>query len=249
MKIIILAAGYATRLYPLTINFPKCLLTVGGKTILDTLCDKFSTLPDVEEIIIVTNAKFSEALMNWKQKTKISIPVTVLNDETTSNETRLGAIGDFSLCLKKFGSQSDVLLVASDNLFEEGFDGFYQFCKKHPTDVTVALYDIKDARLAAKRLGVLEIDQKTQEVTNIEEKPESPRSSLIGMGVYFFPATTLPLVTDYLSQKDPPDAPGFYVRWLLGRVKIYGYLFSGLWFDIGTIEALDEANRLYPHKK
>jgi glucose-1-phosphate thymidylyltransferase len=244
MKAVILAAGYATRLYPLTLDKPKCLLIVDGQTILDTIVDKLNAVQELDEIVIVTNAKFFAQLEEWKKKSKSRLPVRVLSDGTTSNDNRLGAIGDLKFSIRECHIDTDVLMMASDNLFEEALTGFIRFARSRKEHVTVALYDIKDKSLASKKFGVLEMNQDS-EITGIEEKPEQPKSSLIGMGVYYFPKDSLKRVEEYLSRRDANDAPGYYVRWLLKRVKIFGFLFSGLWYDIGNLQALEDANRTF----
>ena len=262
VKAVILAAGYATRLYPLTLNKPKCLLTVGDRTILDTLCAKLNAARGPDEIIIVTNAKFFDQLNEWKKKSKSRLPIRVLNDGTTSNDNRLGAIGDLRFAADQCRINSDILMMASDNLFDQDLAGFLGLALSNKEYVTVALHDIKDKSLASKKFGVLEINQNS-EVTGIEEKPEHPKSSLIGMGIYYFPRVSLRLMNEYLNpalakrtleessrkggvnHQDANDAPGHYIRWLLGRLKIFGFLFSGMWYDIGNLQALEEANRAF----
>lgn len=243
MKAVILAAGYATRLYPLTLDKPKCLLPIGDTTILSVICEKIVRSGQFDGIIIVTNSKFLEQLEKWKKNFSCAIPVQILDDGTTSNDNRLGAIGDFEFAIKKCGIKDDVLLLASDNLFEQGFTKFLEFSKKN-AEITIALFDIKKKEFAAKKYGVVEIDP-TGKVTRIEEKPEEPKSSLIGMGVYYFPKKSLPDVSEYMQQKDKKDAPGYYVTWLLQRTQIYGFCFSGLWYDIGDLQSLNEADRAY----
>ena len=247
MKAIILAAGYATRLYPLTENMPKCLLTVGGRTILDSICEKIVRVKKVDEIVIVTNAKFFKQLEDWKNKNTGRVPVRILNDGTLSNETRLGAIGDLGLALEKVKAESDVLLLASDNLFDQELTDFVAYTEPKKNAVSIAVYDIKDPMLAAKKFGVVEKDA-SGKVLHVEEKPDHPRSSFIGMGVYYFPKNTLRLVSEYLGQKNAQDAPGYYVRWLMGKVEIFSFLFSGIWYDIGDLKALEEANRIFKPK-
>ena len=134
--------------------------------------------------------------------------------------------------------------MASDNLFDQDLAGFLGLALSNKEYVTVALHDIKDKSLASKKFGVLEINQNS-EVTGIEEKPEHPKSSLIGMGIYYFPRVSLRLMNEYLNHQDANDAPGHYIRWLLGRLKIFGFLFSGMWYDIGNLQALEEANRAF----
>lgn len=243
MKAIILAAGYATRLYPLTLNRPKCLLSVAGKSMLDWLCEKLVVLQDLEEIIIITNAKFYDSLSQWKDASHFKKPIIILNDGTVSNETRLGAIGDLGYVLKKCQIKTDVMMIASDNLFQTNLSDFINFAKKN-NGVSLALYDIHDPKLATRKYGVVELGDSGL-VMRIEEKPDKPASSLIGTGVYYFPNSTLPLVPEYLSQAQAQDAPGYYIHWLMEKLKVFGFIFSGMWYDIGDFKALDEANNTF----
>ena len=247
MKAVILAAGYATRLYPLTESMPKCLLKVGGRTILDRITEKIGKIDDCDEIVIVTNAKFYDQLLAWKKTASPRPPVRVMNDGTLSNETRLGAIGDLGFVLKELGLRSDVLMMASDNLFDQDLGEFIRFAKSKKDSVCTASYDIQDPRLAANKFGVIEAD-KDGRVLSIEEKPAMPKTSFIGMGIYYFPASSLVRVGEYLADKNAKDAPGYYVRWLFERAAIFTFTFRGMWYDIGDLKALDEANRLFKTK-
>ena len=261
MIAVILAAGYATRLYPLTENTPKCLLPVGGRSILDILCAKLSKLKELEQVVIVTNDKFFGQLNDWKEKRgqspfshekiqekKGSVPFfRILNDGTRSNEARLGAIGDFGLAIREAKIRSDVLLLASDNLFDRGFEAFVAYARAQKEALTVAVHDLKKPSLAAKKYGVLEVDASGR-VLNLEEKPEHPKTSLIGMGVYYFPGAILKWVHSYMSQKNSKDAPGYFAHWLLREIKIFSFLFEGLWYDIGDLKSLEEANRTFSAK-
>lgn len=247
LKAVILAAGYATRLYPLTENKPKCLLTVGDRTILDLIAAKIEPVPGCEEIVIVTNAKFYHQLEAWKKGAKRRLPIRVIDDGTISNETRLGAIGDLGLALDAAKIDGDALMMASDNLFDQELDDFVRFAQAKPEAVTIAVYDIRDPKLAANKFGVVEAD-KTGRVISLEEKPAEPKTSLIGMGVYYFPASSLPKVHEYLADKNAKDAPGYYVRWLSERVPLFSFAFQGMWYDIGDLKALDEADRLFKTK-
>lgn len=248
MKAVILAAGYATRLYPLTENKPKCLLEVGGRTILDSIVEKLNAVPDIDEIVIVTNEKFYKQLSDWQRRTRSRAKIRVLNDGTTSNDTRLGAIGDLGLTIREAGIQDAILMMASDNLFDQDLSAFVAFARSKGDAVSIAAYDIGDPKAAAKKFGVIEMDA-SGKVSNIEEKPDHPKSSLIGMGVYYFPLSAIPLTHEYLSQKNAQDAPGYYITWLLGKAKIYGFQFKGMWYDIGDLKALEEANKIYSEKK
>ena len=249
MKAVILAAGYATRLYPLTKNMPKGLLKVGGRTLLDLICGKLNAVSEIDEILIVTNAKFFAQLSSWKERAPSRAPIRVLNDGTTSNDTRLGAIGDLGLVIREARVDADILMMASDNLFDQDLSAFAAFARSKKDSVCVAIYDIGDPMLASKKFGVIEADRSGR-VTGMEEKPEHPKSSFIGMGVYFFPRRSIPLVAEYLGGKNAQDAPGHYVRWLFDRgTPIFSFLFSGMWYDIGDLHALEEANKIFQTKK
>ncbi|MBI2094823.1 MAG: nucleotidyltransferase family protein [Candidatus Omnitrophica bacterium] len=253
MKAVILAAGYATRLYPLTLNIPKCLLQVRGKAILESLCEKLAPLREIDEILIVTNARFYGQLESWSRSAASrrdawaeGATVRVLNDGSVSNETRLGAAGDLRFAAREANLRTDILMLASDNLFEEGLRDFMDFSLKAKDSVCIGLHDIGDRSLAAKKFGVVEVDQ-TFRVTGMEEKPEHPRSSLIGMGIYFLPAKALARLDEYLASPGAQDAPGFYIRWLFEKgVEIRSFLFRGMWYDIGDFQALEEANKRNP---
>ena len=247
MKVVILAAGYATRLYPLTVDTPKCLLPVAGKTILDWIFKKLEALNEIEEIVIVTNTKFFDKLNSWKRKAQTSLSIRLVNDGTVSNETRLGAVRDLRLGIGEEGRSSDWLVLASDNLFDGCLNDFLTFSESKKPAVTIALYDIGDRKLGAGRFGVIEIDG-FSEVTCIEEKPPEPKSSLVGMGVYYFPKTTLGLMDEYLLQPGAQDAPGYYLQWLAGRARIFGFPFSGMWYDIGDLGALKQADAVFTRK-
>lgn len=248
MKAVILAAGYATRLYPLTENMPKCLLKVGGRTILDSIVEKLNDVKETDEIVIVTNAKFYDQLSAWAGAALSRAKIVVINDGTTSNDTRLGAIGDLGLALREGKIQDDLIMMASDNLFDQDLSDFVRFAKTHGDAVSIAIYDIGDPMLASRKFGVLEVDSAGR-VKGMEEKPEKPKSSYIGMGVYYFPKASLPLVAEYLGSKGAQDAPGFYIRWLFDKGQsIFSFLFSGMWYDIGDLKALEEANAIYGKK-
>lgn len=249
MKALILAAGYATRLYPLTENTPKCLLRIGSETILDRIVRKLEAVPELTDLLVVTNARFYDQLSDWQKKAKSRLAVKVLSDGTHSNETRLGAIGDFDLAIRRENIAADVLMLASDNLFDQDLNEFIAFCLKRPDSVSVAVYDLGDPELAAGKFGVLEVGPDSR-VIGMEEKPQKPKTALIGVGVYFFPKESLPLIADYLGRPEAQDAPGHFVRWLheKGR-RIFGFRFKGMWYDIGDLKSLEEANKVFQSKK
>ncbi len=245
MKAIILAAGYATRLYPLTENKPKCFLEVGGRTLLDHLLKKVENLPGLEDILIVTNARFYPQFLEWQKRARFSAPLKMIHDGSYSNEDRLGAIGDLRFAILKEKIQSDVLMLASDNLFDQDLKAFVEFSHQKPGGVCVSVYDLQDPKLAAGKFGVLTLDPDGR-VTGMEEKPQRPKSSLIGVGVYFFPERSLEWVGEYLNHPGAQDAPGHFIRWVYEKgAQIFGFQFKGMWYDIGDLKALEEANRIF----
>ncbi len=245
MKAIILAAGYATRLYPLTQNKPKCLLEVGGVTLLDHLLKKVEILPGLTDILIVTNAKFYRQFLEWQKTAKLKIPLKILNDGSHSNEDRLGAVGDLGFAIRREKIQDDILMMASDNLFDQDLAEFIGFSRRKPGSVCVSVYELGDPALAAGKFGVLALDPQGR-VNGMEEKPERPNSSLIGVGVYFFPSGCLQWVEEYLSRPGAKDAPGYFIRWIYEKgAEIFGFQFKGMWYDVGDLKALEEANLIF----
>ena len=242
MKVLILAAGYGTRLYPLTKNIPKPLLPIGERTLLDCLVKKIDKLKSMTETILVTNEKFFGVFQDWKEQRKdFSHPVTIVNDATTTPENRLGAMGDVQLVLKQYRPKEDLLVIGGDNLFDETLEAFLSFALAKKPKVTIGVYDIRSQE-RAKTFGVVQMDSQNR-VTAFFEKPSQPPSTLIAMCLYFFPMETLPYVAEYLNQTKSSDTTGDYIHWILGKDVIYGFKFGGKWYDIGSIEAYHEAQR------
>ena len=255
MVTIILAAGYGTRLYPLTLDKPKALLEVGGKTILDRLVRKIELVKECKEIIIVTNEKFYRNFESWAETQdhprdgRLSTPgaVEVINDGTKSNETRIGAIGDINLILQKKSVEEDVLITGSDNLFEFDLRKFIKFAHKKRPFNSIALFDVKDTKLARK-YGVCNLDKNAQ-VIEFEEKPPSPKSTLAASALYFIPKEKITKIFDYMKTDLPKDAPGNLMKWLAKTDKVFGYVFSGAWYDIGDMESLKKADEDFAKKE
>jgi glucose-1-phosphate thymidylyltransferase len=248
MKIIILAAGYATRLEPLTLTTPKSLLEVGRKKIIDRILEKIAYLKGgVDSICIVTNAKFFNTFNEWLRGSKYAEKASLLNDGSVSNETRLGAIKDLELVIAEKAIDDDLLVVAGDNLFDLDLNKFIEFARSRPDGVSVALYDIKSLS-AARSFGVLKTDAAGR-VTDFEEKPAEPKSTLISTGIYYFPKNKLAFIKEYVKMRNKLDAPGYYISWLVRRDKVYGYSFSEDWYDIGSLESLKKADADYLKKE
>ncbi|MFN7171032.1 MAG: nucleotidyltransferase family protein [Candidatus Omnitrophota bacterium] len=243
MKAIILAAGYATRLYPLTVNYPKALLEVNKKPILEFILEKLEKIRGIEEIIVVSNNKFFVFFEEWLKKFNLVGKVHLVNDLTNSEEDRLGALGDLKFVIKKNKINADILVIAGDNLFDFALEEFVNLSRKKQC-INIGIYNIKDLE-KAKRFGVVEINSQNL-ITKFMEKPERPFSTLIGIGIYFIPVKALNLINEYFIKNNTRDALGHFMEYLLeNKIDVRGYEFRGTWFDIGDIETYEEAKRFY----
>ncbi len=239
MDAIILAAGYATRLYPLTENTPKPLIKVGGKAIIEHIIGKIAELGIIKQIYIVTNNKFAANFEEWAKKFESDFIVKIVNDGTESNEDRLGAIGDMQHVIEKNSIDEDIAVIAGDNLFEFHLNEPMSLFRKKRSDV-ISLYDIRDLELA-KHYGVVEVKDGLLE--HFEEKPAHPKSTLVSTGVYIFTRKTISLVKKYIEQGNNPDKSGSFIEWLHKREKVYAYITDRKWYDIGSFEQLEKADR------
>ena len=237
MKALVLAAGYATRLYPLTLDRPKALLDVGGKPMLDWILERLVAM-GADETIVVTNAKFAPQFEEWASGTE---RVTVVNDGTTSNDDRLGAIGDIGYVLETLGIDDDLVVIAGDNLVSEDLSGFAEHGRRMGAPV-IAIHDVGDlSRMHEYNQIELDADDR---IVFFEEKPAEPRTTLSGVALYYYPRQTLPLVRQYLAEGENPDQPGRLIQWLYPRTPVYGWRLPGIWLDIGSREQLEEADRV-----
>ena len=245
MNVLILAAGYATRLYPLTLDKAKPLLEVAGKPIIEWLLDNLAGVPDIEKIYIVTNDKFISAFQTWAdqyQDRHRKFKIKVVNDGSTSDSDKLGAIGDINFVLSREElTNSPLLVVAGDNLFGGSLAGFVKLAKK--TDATVAVYDVGDKE-SIKKYGNIDIDAEGT-ITHFEEKPEKPRSTLAAIALYYYSPKVLALVPTYLAAGNSPDQPGRFVQWLYTRQPVKTFQLKGKWLDIGSKETLEAANQTF----
>lgn len=239
MKLIVLAAGYATRLYPLTRDRPKPLLDVAGRPMLDHLLDRVLTIGGIDETIVVTNAKFASAFEEWAHERPT---VTVVSDGTTSEEDRLGAIGDIGFVINERGIDDDVAVVAGDNLFGSDLDDFGRCAKEHAAPI-LAVYDIGDLAEMPK-YNQVQTDADGR-ITFFEEKPENATTTLAGIALYYYPRATLPLIGTYLGEGNNPDQPGRLIQWLYPQIPVYTWLVPGAWYDIGSHESLAEADAVF----
>lgn len=245
MKAIVLAAGYATRLYPLTKDRPKPLLEVAGKTILDYIVEKMDKVVQIDEVIIVTNEKFTTHFEQWARSTSYSKKLTVVNDGTLTNETRLGAIGDIQFVLEQLNIKDDLMVLAGDNLFDFELTDFASYFDEVGIDCITAYHEENDDQL--KRAGIVEIDNNGK-VLSFEEKPEQPKSSYCVPAFYLYQKDTLPLFKQYLVEGNNPDAPGHFVPYLIEHKPVHAYLFEGKRYDIGTVESYEKVQQVFVDK-
>jgi glucose-1-phosphate thymidylyltransferase len=237
----VLAAGYATRLRPLTDSIPKVLLPLAGRPMLDYLLDRVEAVDEIEGIHVVTNARFARDLGGWASQRSGLRPVAVWNDGTTSNEDRLGAIGDIRFTIEEAGLEGEELLVvAGDNLIEYRLEDFVRFWRQKGDGAAVAVHRVPDPDLI-KQYGVAELDADDR-IVSLEEKPDEPRSDLAATAAYLYRPDEGALVRPYLDEGNPRDAPGNFTAWLYQRAPVYGYRFEGGWMDIGDPEQLLEAD-------
>jgi glucose-1-phosphate thymidylyltransferase len=241
MKAILLAAGYATRLYPLTLTTPKPLLLVAGRPMIEYVLDSIRGIGS-EKTYIVINEKFAQAFASWLQKYNSgSGNITLVNDGSTDDSNKLGAIGDLHLVLKQEKVDDDFLVVGADNLFGEDLREFGEFCRGKQAPA-LGVRDIGSLE-AIKKYSSIEVDPQGR-ILSFEEKPAQPKSTLAGTALYYYPKAVLPLIRQYISDGNNPDQPGKLVQWLYPRVPFYTWTVPGTWIDIGSKETLEQAGEI-----
>lgn len=241
MKAIVLVAGYASRLYPLTLNQPKALLTLNGVTLLDYLMDKISELDIIDEVILVSNDKFYKNFLEWKDSYKGDKKITVLNDGTTSNETRLGAIGDTQFAIEQLNIDDEIMLLVSDNYFTFSLKDFYDFYKKKNGDC-VLVTEFDDLEYLGRCFACVKLGD-NDTITDMVEKPGGiPDTNLGAYASYIYTKDTVKLFKQYLDEGNNKDAPGNFPSWLYKRKPVYAYSFTGECYDIGTIDVYNKLN-------
>lgn len=245
MNVLILAAGYATRLYPLTENRAKPLLDVAGKPMIAWVVDNLRDVPDIGTIYIVTNAKFAADFEKWAEHYRLRNPqlqFKIVNDGSSSDADKHGAIGDINLVLtrEEIGND-DLLVIAGDNLFSESLGDFV--AQARSSEAAVAVYDVGDLE-QIRKYNNLQTDEKGI-ITHFEEKPKQPANTLTAIALYYYAASILPMFTTYLAAGNNPDQPGRFIQWLYTRKPVRTIQIAGMWFDVGSKETLEEANLLF----
>ena len=239
MKAIILAGGYATRLRPLTDDLSKCLLPVAGRPMVDWILDRIRVVGEVDAVHVVTNSRFAPDFERWAAARE---GVTVHDDGTSTNEDRLGAVGDVAFTLDQAAIDDDVLVIAGDNLFDFGLDDYTAFWRAQGVASAVAVHDVGDLRLATQ-YGIVAVDE-SQRIVSFVEKPAEPPSTLAATATYIYHREHVPLVARFLAEGNAPDQSGSFFAWLSAREPAFAYRFAGMWLDIGDREQLLAADNV-----
>lgn len=240
MKCLILAAGYATRLYPLTENFPKPLLTVGEKTILDWLIEDIDGAGEVDEYVVISNHKFAPHFTEWAATRRQKI--TVVDDGTSSNETRLGAVKDIQFAIDTLNVDDDMLVIAGDNLLDFSLTRFIAYAKGKGTSCILRYYEADEKKL--KKSGVVTVDERDR-VIRMAEKPENPDSPWCCPPFYFYTAKDARLVEKGIQSGCGTDAPGSFIAWLCQQTAVHAMEMPGKRYDIGNLESYEQVKADY----
>jgi len=238
MKNVVLAAGYATRLYPLTENFPKPLLVIGKTTILDRLIADIDAISGIEEHIVVTNHRFLPIFEEWRDKTTYTKPITLIDDGSVDNDHRLGAVCDLQLAIESKNMQdADLLVIAADNILNFSFRGFTDYFEEKKTSLIMTHYE--PSIEALQRTGVIEIDA-DRRVLGMQEKPKNPKTHFAVPPFYIYKKDDIKLIKDCISEGCKTDAPGNLVNYMLAKTVFHAWEMTGQRFDIGTLDTYEK---------
>lgn len=241
MKCLFLAAGYATRLYPLTENFPKPLLEVAGKPILDWLIDDMVQTGLVDEFIVISNHKFADIFRDWGQKKGVSI----LDDGTSTNETRLGAVKDIQFAIDQLQLDDDLLVMAGDNLLDFSLKGFIEYGREKKATCVMRYYEADEAKL--HKSGVAEVDEDGR-LMGMEEKPAQPKSHWCLPAFYYYTREDSHRIQHAIDAGCGTDAPGSFIAWLCKQAAVYAWEMPGRRYDIGNLESYEEVKKRFSER-
>ncbi|MFC4356648.1 NDP-sugar synthase [Halobium salinum] len=236
MKAVVLAGGYATRLWPITRNRPKMLLPVGEMTVIDIIFDDLEADDRIDEVFVSTNEAFAEDFEEYLEESEYEKP-TLSVEETVEEDEKFGVVGALAQLVDREGVEDDLLVVAGDNLLSFDMSEFVDYFYEKET-TSLAAYDV-GSKEKAKSYGLVELDG--ERVVDFQEKPEDPKSTLVSIACYAFPAETLPKIDEYLASDNNPDEPGWLIQWLQSREPVNAFTFDGAWYDIGTPASYLEA--------
>lgn len=245
MKCLFLAAGYATRLYPLTENFPKPLLEVAGKPILDWLIDDMTQSGLIDEFIVISNHKFAHIFEDWAAKhTQLSIKV--IDDGTNSNETRLGAVKDIQFAIEQLQLDDNLLVMAGDNLLDFSLADFIRYAIGKQATCIMRYYEANEVRL--HKSGVAEVAADDR-VLSFVEKPAEPRSHWCVPAFYYYIREDSHKIQQAIDNGCGTDAPGSFISWLCGQTNVYAWEMPGQRYDIGNLESYEQVKRIFEEKR
>lgn len=240
MKCLILAAGYATRLYPLTENFPKPLLKVGNKTILDWLVDDIAAACLVDQYVVISNHKFAHHFEEWAETRKEQI--SVVDDGTETNETRLGAVRDIQFAIDALKLDDDMLVIAGDNVLDFSLTHFIRYADSKQSSAIMRYYEPEEAKL--RKCGIVQIDT-DDKIISMEEKPAEPKSHWCCPPFYFYTKADAKRIPDAIEQGCGIDAPGSFIAWLATQTTVYAMEMPGSRYDIGNLESYKQVSAIY----
>ncbi|MDS0293346.1 NDP-sugar synthase [Halogeometricum luteum] len=240
MKAVVLAGGYATRMWPITKHRPKMFLPVGEETVIDVIFEDLEEDDRVSEVFVSTNERFEEVFEEYLADSPFEKP-TLSVEETVEEDEKFGVVGALEQLIDRENVEEDLVVIAGDNLLSFDVSEFVDFFEEKNTP-SIAAYDV-GSKERAKSYGLVELEG--DKVVNFQEKPDEPNSTLVSIACYAFPAETLPKFDEYLTGGNNPDEPGWFIQWLQGKGDVHAFTFDGAWFDIGTPESYLDAVSWY----
>ena len=246
MKAVILAGGYARRMWPLTKNRPKHLLPVAGRPMLDYVMDSLESIPDLEEIFLSTNMRFQGQFKKYLDGVNTKKKLRLFIEDTRSEEEKLGSVGALGYLIRESGLDDDLLVIGGDNIFGFEMTDFIEYFYSKKAN-TIALYDLGN-REKARLYGVVHIDDDNR-IIDFHEKPADPQSTLVSTACYAFTRKGVRSILRYLEEGNDPDKMGHFIEWLYRHDDVYGFVFTGVWFDIGSLESYEAADRYFSSLK
>ncbi len=236
MKAVVLAGGYATRMWPITKHRPKMFLPIGDSTVVDRIFEALEADDRIDEVYVSTNERFAADFEAHLEESTFEKPQLSI-EETTEEDDKFGVVGALAQLIDRENVDDDLLIIAGDNLISFDVAAFLDYFEERAAP-TLAAYDV-GSREKAKSYGLVELED--DRVVDFQEKPDEPNSTLVSIACYAFPAESLSLLSTYLEDGNNPDEPGWFVQWLQDREPTYAYTFEGAWFDIGTPESYLDA--------
>ena len=245
MKAVVLAGGFAKRMWPLTKDKPKHLLPVAGKPMLDYIVEKLELVPELDKIFVSTNAKFEAHFRRYTAEKKTPKDISLSVEDTRSEEEKLGSVGALGYVIRKNNLDDELLVIGGDNIFEFEMTDFVDRFRSRGTNI-VALYDVK-SKVTAQLYGVVCVDSRDK-IVDFQEKPAKPQSTLVSTACYGFTRKGVRNILRYLNEGNDSDKMGHLIEWLCKNDDVCGFVFEGVWFDIGSFESYEEANKYFSKK-